>query len=499
MSLPLLDDFYMCSEWEAKDRQKHMELSRLECTRETSSSHVRSRKVDPRRVVKKYRRSAAGGGATVPDGGNTPRSVAQLDVTVHYLLGQVLTTAPFDADCRHSLAQVAAFVDDRLRAVQVDLTVQTPTMEASNNSKHLILVQRMEARMARYGLLVTYLLSNLDNRSKYEHAFGQTALDVAIDACLQWSILACRTVVDDDENNPIHILDEILSYAALRHVAGIITSRETALPPSFSSGSSNKGGGYSSLLILYQTHCMSHTADQPKNTPPGLVAEETHETFPKFKFALQLAALADGGNYNGLLKQLSLPSSSQVKTKDQDDVMWKTRCRLCLAPALTAIRIGAVRQYNKSFGKLEKVPASNMARLLYLPTPLSAIDFCKSIGLPTTEDDGFIIMKAAPINIVDSATLSKQGDHAFVFGILSSQWLQPNSIHDTETPKSNPRESHDGTNSDDDADDDDWEAKDEKDGFALPDVEIESSQNVASTDEDGVWIPPQNVIWSLIQ
>jgi hypothetical protein len=312
--------------------------------------------------VKKYRRSAAGGGATVPDGGK-PRSVAQLDTTVHYLLGHVLTTAPFDVDCHHSLAQVAAFVDDRLRAVQVDLTIQTPTMEANSNSKHLILVQRMEARMARYGLLVTYLLSNLDNRSKYEHAFGQTALDVAIDACLRWSILACRTVVDDDENNPMHILDEILSYAALRHVAGIITSHETALPPSFSSGSSNKGGGYSSLLLLYQTHCMSHTADQPKNTPPGLiiVPEEDHETFPKFKFALQVAALADGGNYNGLLKQLALSSASQVTTKDQDHVMWKTRCRLCLAPALIAIRIGAVRQYNKSFGKLEKIPASNVS------------------------------------------------------------------------------------------------------------------------------------------
>jgi hypothetical protein len=134
-----------------------------------------------------------------------------------------------------------------------------------------------------------------------------------------------------------------------------------------------------------------------------------------------------------------------------------------------------------------------MARLLYLPTPLSAIEFCKSIGLPTTEDDGFIIMKAAPINIVDSTTLSKQGDHAFVFGTLSSQWRQPDSINHTESPKSNPRESHD-TNSNDD-----WEAKDEKDGFALPNVGAESFQNVATIDEDGVWIPPQNVIWSLIQ
>ena len=59
-----------------------------------------------------------------------------------------------------------------------------------------------------------------------------------------------------------------------------------------------------------------------------------------------------------------------------------------------------------------------MARLLFLPSAESALEFGKTVGLPIETD--CIVMKAAPISVSDpkALTWSRQED-AFVFGKLA--------------------------------------------------------------------------------
>jgi hypothetical protein len=78
----------MCSEPESDDRLYCMEISAFESTSSTFHLPPKSRVPDPSRCVKKYRRSAAGGGVKAYKN-ERPRDVGQLHNTVTFLLGQI--------------------------------------------------------------------------------------------------------------------------------------------------------------------------------------------------------------------------------------------------------------------------------------------------------------------------------------------------------------------------------------------------------------------------
>lgn len=90
---PLPAPYAMCSAAESTDRQLHLELSEFESTPSTYNLGPRHRKANPRLVVKKYRRSAAGGGVmscSSPTAAGEGRSIGQLSMTIDHLLGYVL-------------------------------------------------------------------------------------------------------------------------------------------------------------------------------------------------------------------------------------------------------------------------------------------------------------------------------------------------------------------------------------------------------------------------
>ena len=130
-SAGILNDWEMCSSAEASERQSYLEVSKFEATDETFSLPARSRVVNPRRAVKKYRRSAAGGGVLTIDGeeGGGGRSVEALGKTVTYLLKKVLckhiscsASSAFSATKRvGKVSEVVGFLADRFRAVAVDI------------------------------------------------------------------------------------------------------------------------------------------------------------------------------------------------------------------------------------------------------------------------------------------------------------------------------------------------------------------------------------------
>ena len=156
--------------------------------------------------------------------------------------------------------------------------------------------------------------------------------------------------------------------------------------------------------------------------PPALTDEEPSggtgmkNGMSKWSIALELAAAADQGNLIHIFRLLVDVSSTATSLHEQ---RWKVLARCCVVPALNVIRIGLVRRYNKSFGKLEKIPGTDLARLLCLPSAESAVQFCSNIGLPT--EDGKVVMKAAPISITDKGEIHRMTnpgrmEDEFVFG-----------------------------------------------------------------------------------
>eukprot|EP00563_Minutocellus_polymorphus_P006074 CAMPEP_0181034894 /NCGR_PEP_ID=MMETSP1070-20121207/8043_1 /TAXON_ID=265543 /ORGANISM="Minutocellus polymorphus, Strain NH13" /LENGTH=574 /DNA_ID=CAMNT_0023112437 /DNA_START=52 /DNA_END=1776 /DNA_ORIENTATION=- len=406
---------FMCTSGEAQDRQVHMELSEFESTAETYALGPRHRAADPRLVIKKYRRSAAGGGvssaSSTARGG--ARSIDVLMTTIDHLLGTVLSTQrvhPKNIMEPRSLAATVSFVDDRIRAVQVDLT--TSLLDSERTDECWATIRTLQAKLVRYGILVSYLLSDLPS-TKYEAKFGRTALRTAIDsyfAAWEASFGSCssrgayatmtRTCKPTDEE--LAERDEMLSYEALMHISEGLCKGETALPTCDAAGGAE--GGCGAVLASYLGR--GGTGAEV----PALTDES------KWSTALEVAAAADQGNLIQIFRLLVdlSPTASKVHCK-----RWEILARCCVVPAINVIRIGLVRRYNKSFGKLEKIPGEDLARLLCLPSAESALRFCSDIGLPT--EDGKATMKAAPISITDKGAIKRmtspgRAEDEFVFG-----------------------------------------------------------------------------------
>jgi len=129
----------MCSPREAAERERFRELSLLEQLPGTESQKLPS--VDPTRAVKRFQRPAAGAPPPPPC---DLRPLPVLNATVDHLLALWADRPDIPAATRY------AFVSDRLRSVQQDLTVQR--LEAP----------RLLARIARFHALMELAFASLD-------------------------------------------------------------------------------------------------------------------------------------------------------------------------------------------------------------------------------------------------------------------------------------------------------------------------------------------------
>jgi len=118
----------MCSSSEATSRETDVELSSFESTLLTSSTSTKNRHrvLDPSLCIKKYRRSAAGGGVSTYDDSSTTRSTDDLLQTVRHVVYNIFCrrrlAGKFDfRQHNHTLCVVSGFASDRLRGVSVDV------------------------------------------------------------------------------------------------------------------------------------------------------------------------------------------------------------------------------------------------------------------------------------------------------------------------------------------------------------------------------------------
>ncbi|CAN0104962.1 unnamed protein product, partial [Ectocarpus sp. 8 AP-2014] len=156
----------MCPESERREREAEGGLSSFEATEATAGASVsfRQRVADPKKAVKKYRRSAAGRDMHSPE---LLRPLSVLQTTTQYLVQDVFAVACSSSSSVSSqprrdrggnptslIAQAYMFVEDRLRAVRQDLTVQGLALEGTTGAAEVL------QTTANFYILAGYLMSD---------------------------------------------------------------------------------------------------------------------------------------------------------------------------------------------------------------------------------------------------------------------------------------------------------------------------------------------------
>lgn len=354
----------MCSSDEALERASFKELSSFECTALTYKLTPRDRVPDPMKCVKKYRRNAAGGGVGSKKNScqsDWKRSLHDLLLSTDYLLGRIFARQQSDGmHEKEPLVKAVNFVDDRIRAIQVDLTTLLGSI-SDVDGRSLGVVREIQLKIIRYHILSRYLLSSLDAKDKYEWKFADTALTTAITCFLATYHNRPRNEVE------INLLDEVLSYASLLHVAAIVRRNELAVPPTSVTGQScgialENGEGFSAILGLYRKYAIN-------NSDKGL--KSCGELYPKYASALKIAICIDSGDFLSVLKTLNSRKPGALISGEE---RWMILTRCCMAQAIPIIRMGLVRRYNKSFGKQEKVRGEDVSILfIWFPIKMKSI------------------------------------------------------------------------------------------------------------------------------
>lgn len=401
--------YYMCSVEECWERVECNEVSTFECPDENRASPPSSerrpkavkkkRTIDPYRAVSKYRRSAAGSSDRFP-----VRTLPQLEFAVDYLVELLAyqcapphrvsddknkTESPPEPQ-RQSFISAVRFVEDRIRAVQVEL------VKLQSASKSL------QLKVVRCHILVLYLMADCSLQA-YEPKFGVIALQTALSAYWIGSGRtggsADREDCDRDEDTGD---DEILSYSALFQLNQSLVTQQKAVEKGDNSVSAT--GVALTIMMLYREHV-------PKPRP-----------LPRFAWTLKLVVSVELGHWWVVLHELLEP-----KTKLNEPFLTLARC--CLVSSLGYIRWKALQAYNVSFGKGEAVSGQNLGQLLsfapskraYATSTLddeddmgdgavvdhagaeAALRFGQSAGLPISEKEDSLLFKIQPIQYLSSS------------------------------------------------------------------------------------------------
>lgn len=362
----------MCSELEATDRQACMEVSRFEATAGTFDLALKLREADPLLCVKKYRRSAAGGGVRTFEN-EVPRDGPALAASVDRLLDGVVGGVLRSFERSRSLATAAGFVADRCRAISVDIVTNRiePNVAAP-----------IMTRIARYYILASYIFCEV-KAPKFEHRFNVSALQSSLNMLRSFAVGTSLW------------RDEFLSYTALLHIAGVVSSTPGL--------GLDAGAGTTPLCSLV-----------PADFSGGLAhVQGGVKAYPKLAFALRLAEAWEAGNYRLFLRTMKEPPEPLSP--------WAFLMRCAMSRAAVEVRLCLLKQMNKSLLKGAKMKLAEVGRLLFcsaeeaeaiakevkLPIEIDRVVF-KSLSIEESElevkrDDNFVLGEALKDRIVREA------------------------------------------------------------------------------------------------
>jgi hypothetical protein len=381
----------MCSILEGRDREEHMELSELECTVDTFHRAPRERKADPALCVKKYRRSAAGGGSSISEHiklNSRVRSVQDLVTTVRHLLYRILANRRSHPNTEPlPLCRVVHFVDDRIRAIQVDYVTYHKEqlllqLERTDEVERSILsTLQMQFHCLNYHLLVGYLLSEVPP-TKFEPKFNVQALRTSlahITDILQCYLSNDKSVMTFNKEEIIAYLDELMCYESLLHLSSVIEEESLVIS--------------TARPRMFLDHGTSISAIEKLMTPIVLRLLTLHKQplsslFPKWSWALRVASAYASGNFVQWIRLFKMHTNNNfhghskegyhdhffkrvdsinigmkqlsLSTYEKKNDFFHIRSKICVAQALPYIRIKAIQQYNSAFMKCERMTATKV-------------------------------------------------------------------------------------------------------------------------------------------
>ncbi|CAM9181976.1 unnamed protein product [Scytosiphon promiscuus] len=428
----------MCPIAEMREREAEGGLSAFEATEATSTASVpfRNRTADPGRVVKKYRRSAAGRDMQSPE---QLRPLAVLQTTTKYLVQDVFAAACSSSKGSGSnsssgsgsgerrqgggsstseIAKAYAFVEDRLRAVRQDLTVQGLVLEGSAGAAEVL------KTTANFYIVAGYLMTDeaSDGFDRHLHTrelqgvFSSLAemffQSKGVELSDPGTVQAARQSLGADE------------YLCLQAVHALAT----AISNSSKSGDMELGeaaGGqgvsrvFASTVTKLCTSGCSSASPVPLTTPTGRsTGGETdalegggenlaplpspfRAAFPKMAMAVRLLGTIYAGNWSeffrvlgsgvdpgvagsegGFLQPLLLLVGDELSSSP-----FAVRLRCLCHSMLLPVRAHALRAMNKAYGKSEKVPLRDLARILRVRDEGHAAGVCRALSLPVEGED----------------------------------------------------------------------------------------------------------------
>ena len=311
--------------------------------------------IDPRLAVAKYRRSAAG--FTDRDR-PPPRTLEQLLVTVQYLQRLLIAAPTISSDgvsTIDSWLQVVNFVQDRLRAVQVDLVVTGQTSKFLHYS------------MTRMYILINYLLLDV---SDYSQKLGKDALQAFMSN--YWNDPVPKPDWDD----------EMLSYSLILQCSTL------------------KGNPFS-FLELYRKRAMARPGPRFQWSLKFVTLWENGHWYSALKWLDQ--GFGDE-SFDVLVRCCLAPHLGWIRWKALEayNVSWgKGEC-------VKALELARVLYLRKD--AVTKTPWDDQNEKD--PTRLfdedAALVFCKAVGLPVkTETKGSVQFKVAPLQPLDFGATSK--------------------------------------------------------------------------------------------
>ena len=347
MNLP---PYCMCSAEECEERLRCKEVSQFEKTNGT---------MDPTKMVTKYRRSAAGSKH------RSPRNEDQLSKTISYLILLLIDSSKEEGLC---LVDLVHFLEDRLRAVQVDYTILSVQ---SSISQHQI---------AKTHLILLYLLSDQSKQKGkllYERRFGVTALQTA---------LSCYWLEEEGTREDHSLRDtEILCFSILTQLNEFFIERKDEI----CGGRGNApplGSVWFQTVMLVRKHVASNEWDNADS----------------LRWAMGLVAHISNGQWYCALAWL----------QKLDPGPFATLARCCVGSLVPILRWLVLLRLNRTLSKNQLIPMQDISRLLFFSDRTQCAAFVDDCGLPYRDDS--VEFKVVEMQL-PRRSFSRRSD-AFVFG-----------------------------------------------------------------------------------
>eukprot|EP00752_Nemacystus_decipiens_P008387 g7498.t1 len=427
----------MCPESEIREREAEGGLSCFETTEATAKPSVpfRKRIADPDRMVKKYRRSAAGRDMHSPQ---QLRPLAVLQTTARYLVKDVFAKAcsnsgsDSESEQRQrspgpsSIAKAYVFVEDRLRAVRQDLTVQGLVLEASAGAAEVL------KTTANFYIVAGYLMSDEASDVFDRHLHTRELQGVFSSLAELFFQAKAKGASFPDEPSGIdetfHALgaDEYLCMQAVHALATAIANTpkgaETQLgvtvggqgvgrlvtttvsklcSTSGTSGTGRASGskdGENGGMVSASAAAAAATTTGAR-AANGPMSEPLCNTFPKMAIAVRLLGVVGAGDWSQFFRVLGIDvdvdgcsggtqSDLRLVGGELASSPFVARLRCLCHGMLLPVRVHALRAMNMAYGRSEKVPLADVARMLRTRDEDHAAGICRALSLPIHEAEG---------------------------------------------------------------------------------------------------------------